>query len=191
MPDRMTVPPDTGAPGAGSGVRRWRTPVTQAAATLLLSGAVGAGCGWLWWSLWSPAPDGVVARGQWFALPGGGGETAEFAGTGWYVVVAVLAGLVLGLVVGLVLDHSEVVALAALVVGSVLAAWVMYRVGLHLSPPDPEIAARTADDGTLLPGHLQVAGRSPFLAFPMGALLGAAIAFFGVTKPRRPTPIPG
>ncbi len=164
--------------------RRWRTPLAQALATVLLFGVVGAGCGWLWWSLWAPAPEGVVARGQWFALPGGRGDAAEFAGTGWYVVVAVVAGLVLGLVVGLVLDHSELVALVALVAGSALGAWVMYRVGLHLSPPDPAVAARAADDGALLPGHLQVAGRSPFLALPIGALLGLAVAFFGVTKHR-------
>lgn len=184
------APPLTPPPPSRQSRPRQRASALQGGVILALFVVTGLVGGWVWWKLWSPAPAGAVFEKQWYPRATEG-LIAEFAGTGWYVVVAVLAGLVLGLVVGLVLDHSEVVALAALVVGSVLAAWVMYRVGLHLSPPDPEIAARTADDGALLPGHLQVAGRSPFLAFPMGALLGAAIAFFGVTKPRRPTPIPG
>ena len=62
----------------------------------------------------------------------------------------------------------------------------MLRVGLHLSPPDPAVAAATAADGTPLPGHLVLTGRSPLLAFPVGALLGLAVAFFGVTKATRP-----
>ena len=144
MPDRMTTQPPAGSGegslGAGRGTAgaRWRTPAAQAVATVALFGLVGAGSGWVWWSLWAPAPDGVVASGEWLPVPGSAGTSAEFAGTGWYVVVAVVAGLVLGLVVGLALDRAEVVTLVAVTLGSVLAAWLMYRVGLHFSPPDPD-----------------------------------------------------
>ncbi len=110
------------------------------------------------------------------------GLLAEFAGTGWYVVVAVVAGLVLGLVAGLLLDRDEIVTLVAVVVGSALAAWLMMKVGFHFRPPDPQAIAESAKDGTELPGRLDLSGavnlprqrfdnevRSPMLAFPIGA----------------------
>jgi len=102
-----------------------------------------------------------------------------------------------GLVAGLLLDRNEIVTLVAVVIGSALAAWVMLRVGLSLSPPDPEALAKTAKEGTELPGRLDLAGRlrpfglgldgqlrSPMLAFPIGAMAGLALALFGITKRR-------
>ncbi len=86
MPDRVTP-------------TRWRVALGQAFGTVVLFALVGAGCGWLWWSLWAPAPDGVVSEGRWFPLSGSQTAAADFAGTGLYVVVAIVAGLALGLLV--------------------------------------------------------------------------------------------
>jgi uncharacterized membrane protein YeaQ/YmgE (transglycosylase-associated protein family) len=158
-------------------------PALQALAILVLFALVGVLAGWVWWKLWSPAPSGVVFEGKWYPRPATEGLTAEFAGTGWYVVVAVVAGLVLGLLAGLLLDRDELVTLAAVAIGSALAAWLMHRVGVHFSPPDPDPIAAGAKDGTELPGRLVLAGRSPLLAFPVGALSGLAIALFAITKP--------
>lgn len=163
--------------------------------------ALFAGAGWLggrvWWELWSPAPKGVVYQQQWIPQPYAEGSGADFAGTGWYVVVAVVGGLVLGLIAGLLLDRNEIVTLVAVAAGSVLAAWVMMRYGLSLSAPDPEVLAKTAKEGAELPGRLELAGtlhpfgrglddqvRSPMLAFPIGAMAGLAVALFGITKRR-------
>ena len=61
--------------------------------------------------------------------------------------------------------------------GSCLAGWLMYRVGVHLSAPDPQVLARTAADGTRLDGALRVHGLAPYGAFPFGALLGLVAVY--------------
>jgi hypothetical protein len=161
----------------------WQVPAAQAVVTLVLFAGVGALAGRVWWKLWAPAPTGFAYEGDWMVV--GEGATAEFAATGWYVVIGVVAGLVLGALAGLLLDRQELVTLVAVAAGSVLAGWVMYRVGVSFSPPDPEPLARTADNGTEFPGRLTVPGKSPYLAFPVGALAGLAMSLFGVTKHRR------
>ncbi len=196
MSDRMTEPAPVTTPES-PGRRRWVAPAVQGGIILALFAAAGLFGGWVWWKLWSPAPDGAVFEKQWYPQATEG-LMAEFAGTGWYVVVAIVAGLLLGLVAGLVLDRDEIVTLVAVVVGSALAAWLMLRIGLHFSPPDPQSIAKTAKDGTELPGWLELAGavnlpghaldddvRSPMLAFPIGALAGLAIALFGISKQQR------
>ena len=79
----------------------------------------------------------MVYQKQWIPQPYAEGERADFAGTGWYVVVAVVAGLLLGVIAGLLLDRNELVTLAAVAAGSALAAWLMLRVGVSFSAPDP------------------------------------------------------
>ncbi len=169
----------------------------QGGVILALFAVTGLVGGWVWWKLWSPAPAGAVFEKQWYPRATEG-LMAEFAGTGWYVVVAIAAGLLLGLASGLWLDRDEIFTLVAVVLGSAIAAWLMLKVGLHLSPPDPQPIAETAKNGTELPGVLELAGavnlpgralddevRSPMVAFPIGALAGLAIALFGISKPHR------
>ncbi len=196
MSDRMTDPAPLATPPAPSRPSR-RASVVQGGVILALFMVTGLVGGWVWWKLWSPAPAGAVFEKQWYPAATDG-LMAEFAGTGWYVVVAIAGGLLLGLVSGMLLDRDEVVTLIAVVVGSAIAAWLMLKVGLHLSPPDPQPIAETAKNGTELPGVLELSGavnlpgrafdeevRSPMLAFPIGALAGLAIALFGISKPQR------
>ncbi|MCY7395102.1 MAG: hypothetical protein LH468_02940 [Nocardioides sp.] len=154
--------------------------VLQALVTVTVFAAVGAGAGLLWFRLWTP-PSGVVQSGQWF-IPDEAGLRAEFSGTGLYVVLALVAGLLVGAVVAVLLDRSELVTLACVVGGAVLAGWVMYRVGIQDSPPDPRALAPPAADGTVLPGDLTLARSTPFVAFPTGALLGYAVLLLVVPK---------
>jgi hypothetical protein len=95
----------------------------------------------------------------------------------WYVTIALAAGLVLGILAAWLLDRSELATLLAVVVGSALAGYVMYRVGIHLSPADPRELAKTAADGTKLKGTLRVDSWPPRAAFPFGALVGLAFVF--------------
>lgn len=147
---------------------------------LALWGTV-AGVVWEW--VWTPV-HGVAVDHAW--SPGTAtGLQGEFDGTGWYVVVAVLAGLVGGLVAALVAPRPPLLTLLVVVAGSALAAWLMLAVGTALGPADPAPLAKRAADGTPLPSALTVSGCSPFAAFPIGALIGLVVVFLG-RVPRHP-----
>jgi hypothetical protein len=167
MPDRVT-PATTGRAAAQFGL------VVAALA------AVGALAGVVWEWVWTPTV-GVVTDHRWTAGDAIGLQH-EFSGTGWYVVVGTVAGLLAGVAIGLLADRAPLVTLAAVVVGSVLGAWLMLVVGTSLGPPDPTALARTADDGTRLPMQLSVSGHSPWTALPVGALLGLLLVFVGLSS---------
>ena len=154
----------------------WVVVAVQMAATIGAFAAAGALSGWIWYSVWTP-PRGVVIDQTWYLDPVEAGLRAEFPGTGWYVVVALPAGLLVGAVCAYLLDRSELATLVAVAAGSALAAWVMLQVGLHLSPPDPHTLAKTAENGTELPGDLHVSRLPPKLSYPVGALLGLALVY--------------
>ena len=147
--------------------------------------AVGALAGVVWQWAWTPTV-GVVVDHRWTAGDAIGLQQ-EFSGTGWYVVVALVAGLVGGIAVALLADRVPLLTLAAVVVGSALAAWLMIVVGTALGPPDPDVAARTAGDGTRIPMQLGVTGHSAWFALPSGALIGLLLVFIGLS-PRHPAP---
>jgi len=151
--------------------------VLEVLAVLALFAALGAGCGWLWYQVWDP-PMGKAYDGVWF-VDGEADLRRVFDGTAWYVACAAGGGLVGGALAALFGRRSPLVTLAAVVVGSALAAWLMLRVGLQLSPADPETLAKTAADGTELPGRLTLdGGRSPYLAWPLGSLIALMVLNF-------------
>ncbi len=163
--------------------RRGVLPVVrQAVLALVVLAVSGVLAGVVWEKLWD-APSGTVVKHQW--LQDEVGLRGAFSGTGLYVLVAVVAGLVVGCAVALLLDRSELVTLACVAAGSVLAGWLMLRVGVSLGPDDPRLLAEAAKDGTVLPGRLTVTGWSPLVAFPSGALVGLVVVFFGLAKHRR------
>jgi hypothetical protein len=153
--------------------------IVQAGLVLAVCAVAGALAGvvWEWW--WTP-PVGVVVDHEW--LLGLAGLQAEFSATGLYVVVASVAGLLVGALCGLFLDRSELVTLAAVLIGAALAGWVMVQVGHAVGPPDPRPLAETARNGTRLPSDLRITGTSPYVAFPAGATLGLTVVLLGMTK---------
>lgn len=172
MPDQLTR---ERAPRA-----EWLVPaLTQAAIVLLVFAGAGVVAGAVWEWLWTP-PVGVVIDGEW--LLGLAALRSEFSATGLYVLVASAAGLVTGALCGLLLDRSELVTLAAGLVGAALAGWVMVQVGHALGPADPRELAQAAADRTRLPSDLRITGTSPYIAFPAGATLGLAVLFLGLTR---------
>jgi hypothetical protein len=181
--------------------------VLETLGILLAYVVVGVAGGWLWFQVWDP-PLGAVQDGQWLYLDF---PTIAhvFSGTALYVVVGVLSGVVLGVVTALVCRSSELVTLVTVVVGSAVAGYLAYHVGLSRSPADPHLLALALPDGTRLPGRLQVADRTPFVAWPLGSLLGLGVTYLftaglsaGVAEAQRvdvrppeagphPTPAPG
>lgn len=155
-----------------------RVSARQLALAVLVLVATGVAAGFVWEWLWS-APVGAVVDGAWVAQDEQN-LRASFSGTGWYVVIAAVAGLVGGAVVALFLDRSPLVTLAGLTVGSALGGLVMYAVGVWLGPPDPVETARSAAEGATLPAALGVSGGTPFLAMPAGALVALTVVFLGL-----------
>lgn len=159
---------------------RW--VVRDVLVVLTACAAAGALAGVVWEAWWTP-PIGVVRDHSWTVDFFQSREL--FSATALYVVVGVLGGGVVGAASAFFVDRVELITLATVVVGSVLAAWLMLQVGSALAPPDPAVLARTAADDTRLPGTLEVSGIWPLGAFPAGALLGVAVIYIGLASTRR------
>ncbi len=171
-------------------VSRW---MLQALLVLVAAAVLGALAGVVWEWVWTP-PSGVAFQGR-FVLDENG-LPGEFAGTGWYVVVAAAAGVLLGAGAALMSRDGEVATLVAVAVGAVLAGWLMFHVGHALGPPDPAVLAASADDLTAIKGDLRVGGAglhphvyafdsAAFVAFPAGALLAFSAVLLALTPRRR------
>jgi hypothetical protein len=155
--------------------------VLQVVLVVVLVVAAGLLAGLVWSQVWD-APVGVVQQGRW-----GTDETglrAQFSGVGYYVVVALGAGLLCGVLSGLLLARWEVLTLVVLVASAVGAGLLMRHVGIDRGPPDPDTLAAGAPDGTRLPGSLELPGRGPLVAFPLGAVLGYALLLLAVPARR-------
>jgi uncharacterized membrane protein YeaQ/YmgE (transglycosylase-associated protein family) len=163
--------------------RSSRRTLAWPAAVVVVFAIVGVAGGLLWRSLLD-VPHGVVVGHQWFPDPWESGERDAFDATGWYVVIAVVAGLVVGILAAALARGRELWTLAAVLVGSLVAAWLMRAVGLHGAPPDPQAAAKHAADGTRLSGTFGRPGTAAFITWPLAAVLPVGLAF--LLLPRRP-----
>jgi hypothetical protein len=155
--------------------RPWRRIGLEVVAVLAAFAALGALGGYLWTRLWD-LPTGVVQGGEWLYRDFPSYERI-FSATAVYVVVGVLGGVLLGVVAAFVCRSPELVVLAAVAAGSALAAYVAFRVGVARSPVNPQLLALVVDDGTELRGRLDMPGRSPYVAWPVGALLGLGVTY--------------
>jgi hypothetical protein len=162
-----------------TGPARLRSALPHLAVVLLLFAGGGAVAGLVWEWVWTP-PVGTVSDGRW--LLDGDALRDDVSGTALYVLVAAAAGLLLGVLAGLLSQPAELVTLAGVVLGSVLAAWLMLEVGQAMGPADPRALAQAAGQGARLPGRLAVEGESPFVAFPTGALVGLLVVLVGVAR---------
>jgi hypothetical protein len=162
---------------------RLRPALLQAGLAVLVLAVAGVLAGAVWEWVWTP-PTGVVVDHEWVALDESS-LRGQFSGTAWYVIVGAVAGLVGGAVAALFLDRVPLATLVGVVVGSVLGALLMYRVGIALGPGDPVHAAATADEGAHLPARLAVSGHSAWIALPAGALVALTLVFLGLSAVHR------
>lgn len=163
---------------------RLRPALVQIGLAILVLAAVGALAGVVWELLWS-APLGVAVDHRWVAQDEAN-LRGQFSGTGLYVIVGSVAGLVGGALVALFLDRVPVATLVGVVVGSLVGAAVMFRVGVALGPPDQDGIAAAAKDGTHIKAALAVSGHSPWVALPAGALVALALVFLGLSAVSSP-----
>lgn len=158
----------TASPLAGS--------VRVALLVLLAYAVLGAAAGVVWEWVWTP-PGQVIVQHQ-VLYDSYSSLRRVFSGTGLYVLVAAVASALLTLLVTVLVRGRELLVLAVVVVGSVLAAALMWRVGTLLGPADPAgVAAHTTGRATVS-GNLTVAGRSPYLIWPMVSLFVVALVYF-------------
>ena len=148
-------------------------------ATFVVAGVV---CGFLWYALWTPAPKGTVFQHKVFFEP-----DAEFRGTGLYMVVASVAGLLLGLLFGWLFETDEVATLAAVAAGGLLAGLVMAWVGHLLGPESAAEVARRTADFERIDGDLHAGPVAAYVAFPGAAVLGNAVVLITFTRRRLTT----
>jgi len=161
--------------------REARAAATQAVLIVAVFAVVGALCGLLWEALWTPAQGGVVKH-HWYPLSWYAWQDTFFAASAWYIVIGAAAGLVLGALVAWRLDRAEMVSLAAVVIGGVVAALLMRTVGMHRGPGDPQVAARSAADGATLPSQFTAPSWWLLTVFPTGALASLGLFFITIAK---------
>jgi hypothetical protein len=158
-------------------VRSSRTGALRTALLVLLAYAVlgvVAGVAWEW--LWTP-PGQVIVRHQ-VLFDSYASLRRVFTGTGLYVVVGAVTSALVAVVVAALTRGRELLVLAVVVVGSVIAAALMWRVGTMLGPADPATVAAHTTGRATVQGDLRVAGRTPYLIWPMTSLFVLAVVFF-------------
>jgi hypothetical protein len=153
-----------------------RRSVLLAVGVVLAYVVVGAVAGVVWEWLWSP-PTQVVQKHQLF-YSDYGSLRRVFTGTGLYTLVSAVASAVVALVAGLLTRRNELLILAAVVLGSLAAAFTMHAVGVALGPPDPTKLAATSANGTQVSAQLVVNGKTPYVVWPMVSLFVLALVFF-------------
>ena len=103
----------------------------------------------------------------------------QFAVSGWFLVIAVVGGLVSGLVLLLLRRSSPPLVLVPLVaLGGGLATLLMVQCGLAWGPGDPNAALLKAPLGAEVPTQLKADVNAVFLAWSVAALLGAALSLW-------------
>ncbi len=185
MIEQHTLPPP--APADERQPLPWRAIAVVVVAVVAGSAALGALGGWLWYRWWGPPNTGTiydtVDGPTWYDLSSDAGLTHQFDGPAQYAVVGLGLGVVLGVLAAVLGRRQALAAMAALVVGGALAAYLSWAVGTAMSPPDPERYATEANVCTKepckeYPAAIEVSGWTPFLCWPIGALGGFSVAIF-------------
>lgn len=109
----------------------------------------------------------------------------QVATDGWYLTIAAVGGLLSGIAL-LSLRRRDPVAMVLFVtLGSLLAGWLMIRVGLWLGPADPKHVLPHAAVGDKVPLQLKPLAHGVVYAWPITALLGAVGVVWGTDDSRR------
>jgi hypothetical protein len=151
-------------------------PLRTGLLILLAYAVLGAVAGAVWEWVWTP-PGQVIVQHH-VLYDSYSSLRRVFSGTGLYVLVAAVASAVLALLVTVLVRGRELVVLVAVVLGSALAAALMWRVGTLLGPGDPATVAAHTTGRTTVPGNLTVVGKSPYLIWPMVSLFVLALVYF-------------
>jgi len=131
--------------------RSWRQVAAVFISVALVSLAIGAVMGALWW--W------ITPSEQWVKLDGGFGAAqlsspSWFAADGWFLILGVISGASLVAATWRFGRRYPSALVVAIAIGSVLIAVVAWTFGGMLGPPDVEAAADSAAVGGVIDGSL-------------------------------------
>ncbi|MEV7396122.1 hypothetical protein [Aeromicrobium sp. NPDC092404] len=141
-----------------------RRLLLSVAATLLL----GVAAGFVWERLASPA--------EWEARETGlvmdeAASQGRFGVIVVFVIVGVVTSLLLGAFSAWTLRDLGWIVTPVVILLTVAAAVIAWRVGVHLGPPDPA-SVKDVAIGDRVPAELAVDGLAPFLLWPILGLVG-------------------
>jgi hypothetical protein len=102
----------------------------------------------------------------------------QFSISGWFLVIAVVGGLVSGIVLVLLRRKNPIAVVLVVAVGSALATWVMLQVGLALGPDNPNAALATATFGQKVPVQLKPDVNAVYYAWTIAALFGSIFSLW-------------
>lgn len=168
-------------PGATDRTRPSRDLAVDAAVVLawfVVLGVVGAVA---WWQL---TPLAEFTRTSTDAQMGEEQLGRQVSSDGWYFTVAAAAGLVSGVVLLAWRKRDPVATVVLVVLGAVLASWLMARVGLWLGPEPPKSALRHVPVGGTVPIQLETHADGVRFAWPVAAMLGALAVLWGTDEHR-------
>ena len=176
-------------PGAPPGGRR-RPPLSSAfgdvAVVVVVLAALGALAGVVWDLVVTPAEFTKLANG---AAMNEDALGRQFGADGWYVVIALVVGVISGALLTWWRNRDALRTCGALLIGAAVAAAAMALVGHLLGPGDPRSALQAARVGAHVPERLDVGEGSwhsvwgylrdtivIYLCWPVGVLAGALLA---------------
>ncbi len=146
--------------------------VTRVASTVAVMLLLGVVAGFVWEALAKPA--------EWEVRDGGSIVLTEIAARDQFgvIVVFVIAGaiasLVWGIVATLVLEDLGWRLTPLVIVATLAAAVIAWRIGVAIGPVGPREAVDPAV-GDMLPSKLAIDGIAPFFAWPVFGVLGIVL----------------
>jgi hypothetical protein len=141
--------------------------------------AIGVLCAVIWWQV---TPLAEFTRTTDNAQMGEEQLGRQVSSDGWYFTVAAVGGLLSGIAL-LGLRRRDPIAMVVLVtLGSLLAAWLMARVGLWLGPSDPSKALTHVPVGGKVPMQLETHADGVRFVWPVAALVGALGVLWGLDE---------
>ena len=143
----------------------------KAVGSALILGVV-AGLLWLW--LADPAEWQVTAQGTILDEQAAKGRFGVIV---TFVIISIVIAFVWGLLAGRALSQRGWIMVPVFALVSVAAGLIAWKVGAILGPPDPATVKGVKIGGTI-PQQLTVDAVSPFLVWPIFALVGQFLAVY-------------
>lgn len=135
--------------------------------------AMGLVAGLVW--MWLADPGQWEVRGNGIVLTEAAAK-GQFSVIVLFVEIGVVGSLLAGAVIGWTMQDLGWIITPLIVVLTIIASLIAWRVGVELGPPDPATVGGAVGDK--IPSRLEVDAVSPFLVWPIAGLVGVILAIW-------------